>query len=89
LITAEHRPFFCRPTFFPSPPKPFELPSYAEGMALHLARDGLRNPPLRSRSISSRVLQFLDVEAVQFDGVESSDSPSHDNDSDSTSSTSS
>ena len=70
LISPQHRPFFCRPTFFPSPPKPFELPTYAEEIAFCFATEGIRNPTSRSRSLSRRGLSFLDPEAVQCDEEE-------------------
>ena len=73
--------FFCRPIFFPSPPKPFELPTYAEEIAICFARNGIRNPTShsRSRSRSRRSLSFLDLEVVQCDEQEWTHSTTHDN----------
>ena len=63
-----HRPFFSNPEFFPSPPKPFTLPSYAEGIARQFAEQRISDPPPRPVFVSARVLEFVDQEAVESDG---------------------
>lgn len=65
-----HRPFFFNPSFFPSPPKSFVLPSYAEEMANQYARNRESSLPCRSTFVSNRVLQFVDTEAVESEGEE-------------------
>ena len=47
---------------FSSPPKPFDLPSYAGGLA-HVFAEASSPVPVRTRPYNSRVLDFFDVEA--------------------------
>ena len=37
LSYLSHRPFFCGPTFYPNPPKTWDLPSYANDTTIELA----------------------------------------------------
>ena len=62
----QHVPFFGRPGFFPSPPKSFHLPVYAEA----LSRDFVAmdpNPTSRVRSVQPRALEFIDDYAIETD----------------------
>ena len=60
---------------FSSPPKPFDLPSYAEGLA-HVFAEAPSPVPVRTRRYNSRVLDFVDVEAGQSDESDGSSSRS-------------
>lgn len=64
-------PFFCHPHFFPSPPKSWHLPSYANDAAIQLARGNHRT--FQSRNPPSRTLEFIDIEALESDGEAVSD----------------
>ena len=56
------------PDMFRSPPRAFELPLYAGGLAHHFAV--APSPPItRAHLVDRRVLEYLDVEARQ--GMES------------------
>ena len=59
---------------FSSPPKPFDLPSYAGGLA-HVFVEAPSPVLVRTRRYNSKVLDFVDVEAIQSD--ESDGSSSH------------
>lgn len=54
-----HRPFFCDPKFYPSPPKPWLLPSYANDIANQLAKGSYR--VFRPKCHQGRALEFLDI----------------------------
>ena len=60
---------------FSSPPKPFDLPSYAGGLA-HVFAEASSPIPVRTRRYNSRVLDFVDVEARQSDESDGSSSRS-------------
>jgi hypothetical protein len=63
LSAQVHRPFFSNPEFFPSPPKPFTVPSYVEGIAKKIAEQHISNPTPRPKFVSAFVLEFVDQEA--------------------------
>lgn len=65
-------PFFARPDFYPSPPRSFNLPVYAEAISSVLVSQKTR-PTSRARLVDPRVLQFFDDCAVESDS-QSSDS---------------
>ena len=67
-------PCILNAEMFSSPPKPFDLPSYARGLA-HVFAKAPSPVPIRTRRYNSRVLDFVDVEARQSD--ESDGSSSH------------
>jgi hypothetical protein len=69
---STHRPFFADPAFYPSPPKAFELPVYAEAIASQLV---VHDPEPFSKvpKVDPRVLIFVDDMARESDG-ETSDS---------------
>ena len=60
---------------FSSPPKPFDLPSYAGSLA-HVFAEAPSPVPVRTRRYNSRVLDFVDVEAKQSDESDGSSSRS-------------
>ena len=66
-----HRPFFCDPTFYPSPPKTWDLPSYANDTAIELASGFYRT--IVPKSYPVRCIEFCDIEAVESDLEDSSD----------------
>lgn len=63
-----HRPFFCDPNFFPSPPKSFLLPFYAKELACQFERHRLSPPSCGCVFLSDKVLEFVDTEAIESDG---------------------
>jgi hypothetical protein len=66
-----HRLFFCDPKFYPSPPKSWKLPTYANDIANQLAGGFYQS--FKSNYRPGRVLEFLDIEALESDGQASSD----------------
>ena len=52
-------PFFANPMFFPSPPKMFQIPIYAEAVCMQAER-GYRTRRSRAELVDFRVLQFVD-----------------------------
>ena len=66
-----HRPFFYDPKFYPSPPKSWQLSTYANNIANQLA--GGSDQSFTSKYIPGRGLEFLDIEALESDGQASSD----------------
>ena len=58
-----------------SSPQPFDLPSYAGGLA-HVFAEAPSPVPVRTRRYNSRVLDFVDVEAGQSDESDGSSSRS-------------
>jgi hypothetical protein len=66
-----HRPFFCDPTFCPSPPKTWDLPSYANDTAIELASGFYRT--VIPKSYPGRCIEFCDIEALESDREDSSD----------------
>jgi hypothetical protein len=71
-----HRPFFCDPEFYPSPPKSWQLPTYANDIANQLAGGSYQT--FTSKYHLGRVLEFLDIEAFDSDGQASSDTDIND-----------
>ena len=71
LSYPSHRPFFCDPTFHPSPPKSWDLPSYANDTAIELASGLYRTiiPKSPPRSFN----EYCDIEALESDREDSSD----------------
>ncbi len=59
-------PFFGRSGFFRSPPKPFELPIYAEAVARDFVSADPK-PIFRARSVHPHVLDFIDDCALDSD----------------------
>jgi hypothetical protein len=57
------RPFFARPEFLESPPKPFQLPCYIEPVAGHGIRDHIPKPKV----LNSDALVYFDDEAEESD----------------------
>jgi hypothetical protein len=68
LSARVHQPFFSNLEFFSSPPKPFTLSSYAEGIARQFAEQRISDRSPRPVFVSARVLKFVDQEAVESDG---------------------
>jgi hypothetical protein len=60
-----NRPFFCDPTFYPSPRKTWDLPSDANDTAIELASGFYRTVISKSYPISC--LEVCDIEAPEFD----------------------
>ena len=67
---AQHRPFFLDPAFFPSPPKPLQLPVYVEAIAKQFETHDPKPTP-RARSKHPRVLTFIDHSAIESDSESS------------------
>ena len=66
------RPFFARPEFLESPPKPFQLPCYIEPVAQALAGHGIRDHIPKPKVLNSDALVYFDVEAESdCDGISS------------------
>ena len=76
LRSPTHRPFFCDPKFYPSPPKSWHLPSYANDVANELAKGSYRTS--RPKELMLRGLEYVDLEAVETDDEGSSDADSTD-----------
>ena len=74
-----HRPFFCNPHFYPSPPKSWHLPPYADGMAIQFAQRHYRTT--HSTKTIRRQLEYVDDEAVESNAVASCNDKSIDLDS--------
>ena len=66
-----HRPFFCDLTLYSSPPKNWDLPSYANDTAIELASGSYRT--VIPKSYPRRCTEFCDIEAVECDCEDSSD----------------
>jgi hypothetical protein len=81
------RPFFTLPSFFPSPEKPFLLPSYAEAVAGTLASQQDFCRWRKSKSLDPTILQFIDETALESEQEISSTESSDDSHSMSSSST--
>jgi hypothetical protein len=71
MTYPSHRPFFCDPTFCPSPPKTWDLPSYANDTAIELASGFYRT--VIPKTYQGRCIEFCDIEAVESDREDSSD----------------
>jgi hypothetical protein len=63
---SKHVPFFANPGFFPSPPKPYQLPIYAKAISRDFVTLNPR-PTSRAHSVDPRVLQFVDDRAIESD----------------------
>ena len=61
------RPFFARPEFLESPPKPFQLPSYIEPVAQVFASQGIRDHFPKPKALNSEALVYFDDEAEESD----------------------
>ena len=61
------RPFFARPEFLESPPKPFQLPCYIEPVAQVLAGQGIRDHFPKPKALNSEALVYFDDEAEESD----------------------
>ena len=70
-------PFFANPSFFPSPPKSFQLPFYAEAIAQGFVTHDPK-PTDRAFSVHPRILDFIDDSAMESHslGSDSDDSSS-------------
>jgi hypothetical protein len=66
-----HRPFSCDPTFYPSPPKIWDPPSYANDTAIELASGFYRT--VIPKSYQGRCIELCDIEALESDREDSSD----------------
>lgn len=66
-----HRPFFCDPNFCPSPPRSWQLPTYANDVANRLAEGSYRT--FRPKCPSRKGLEYIDLEALESDGETSMD----------------
>ena len=71
LSYAIHRPFFCDPKFYLNPPKSWQLPTYVNDISNQLAGGSYQT--FASKYHPRRVLEFLDIEALESDGQASSD----------------
>ena len=74
-VSPPRPPHILNAELFSSPPKPFDLPSYAGGLA-HVFAEVPSPVPVRTRRYNSRVLDFVDVEAKQSDESDGSSSRS-------------
>ena len=74
-VSPPRPPRILNAEMFSSPPKPFDLPSYAGGLA-HVFAEAPSLVPVRTRRYNSRVLDFVDVEARQSDKSDGSSSRS-------------
>ena len=59
-------PFFANPMFFPSPPKTYEIPIYAEALCMQAGGRYLRGRS-STKLVDPRVLQFVDDCAEESD----------------------
>ena len=59
MTFSKEVPFFANPMFFPSPPKTYEIPIYAEAVCMQ-AEGGYRTRRSRTNFVDPRVLQFVD-----------------------------
>jgi len=75
---AIHRLFFTLPGFFPSLKKSYALPSYVVALASTFASNRNMSTRKKSSNLDPRVLQFLDVGAIELEKETSSfDSSGH------------
>ena len=74
-VSPPRPPRILNAEMFSSPPKPFDLPSYAGGLA-HVFAEAPSPVPVCTRHYNSRVLDFVDVEARQSDKSDGSSSSS-------------
>ena len=75
IVSPPRPPRILNVEMFSSPPQPFDLPSYARGLA-HVFAEAPSPVPVRTRRYNSRVLDFVDVEARQSDESDGSSSRS-------------
>ena len=71
LSYPSHRSFFCDPTFHPSPPKSWDLPSYANALVIKLASGFYRT--IIFESLPGSCNEYCDIGALEFDCEDSSD----------------
>ena len=74
-VSPPRPPRILNAEMFSSPPKPFNLPSYAGGLA-HVFAEAPSRVLVCTRHYNSRVLDFVDVEARQSDESDGSSSRS-------------
>ena len=74
-VFPQRPPCILNAEIFSTPPKPFNLPSYARGL-LHVFTKAPSPVPVCTRRYNSRVLDFVDVEARQGDKSDGSSSRS-------------
>jgi hypothetical protein len=67
LSSPLHCPFFLAPDFFPSPEKSFQLPVYAELLAIAFAAQHIADPVRRTKYLDPRVHELMDVEVCESD----------------------
>ena len=72
-VSPPRPPHILNAEMFSSPPKSFYLPSYAGGLA-HVFAKAPSPVPVHTRRYNSRVLDFVDVEAIQSDESDGSSS---------------
>ena len=72
-VSPPRPPCILNAEMFSSPPKPFYLPSYVGGLA-HVSAEVPSLVPIRIRRYNSRVLDFVDVAAIQSDENDGSSS---------------
>jgi hypothetical protein len=71
LSYPSHRPFFCDPTIYPSPPKTWDLLYYANDSAIQLASGFYRT--IIPKSYPGSCIEFCDIEALESYREDSSD----------------
>jgi hypothetical protein len=74
MSPPRHKPFFVARGFFPSPPKPFELPVYVEPLARALAEYSLDDVKMTEGATDTSISRFMDVEAAESSRTHSSSS---------------
>jgi len=74
MSPPRHKPFFAARMFFPSPPKPFELPVYVEPLARAFAENSLDDVDMTEGVPDTGVSQYLDLEAAESSRTHSSSS---------------
>lgn len=67
MASPQHRPFFTRPNFLQSPPKPFDLPIYVEPIAQALASQSISDYIPRPKALNSDALVYFDQSAEESD----------------------
>ena len=72
-VSPPRPPRILNAKMFSSPPQPFDLASYAGGLA-HVFAEVPSPVPVCTRRYNSRVLDFVDVEAGQSDESDGSSS---------------
>jgi hypothetical protein len=62
-----HHPIFLAPDCFPSLEKSFELPLYAEPLAIAFVAQHIADPVPRTKYLDPQVHELMDVEACESD----------------------